>query len=63
MNAAHWVTLVVLTVLLAEGFAMAAFPEDFRRVLADMDPRALMWVGVAEVVIAALLMASLWFTS
>ena len=60
MGPAEWVTIIVLTLLLAEGFALVFFPDDIRRMLADIDPKMLQTLGVVELSLAAALVATLW---
>ena len=53
MDPARWLTVVALTLFLAEGFALTVFPRQFREFLVEADPRALQLAGLIETVIAA----------
>lgn len=63
MNAADWIIAVLLTLLLAEGFALVAFPDDFRRLVAELDPRVVQAFGVFEAALGAAALAAMWFGS
>lgn len=59
MDAARWLTLIALSLLLAEGFALSVFPRQFKELLTEADPRLLQAAGLAETVIAAALIAGI----
>lgn len=50
-----------LTLFLAEGFALSVFPEQFKALLAELEPRALQAAGLTETLVAIVLLATvLW---
>jgi hypothetical protein len=53
MEPARWITILALTLFLAEGFALTVFPRQFKAFLVESDPRALQMLGLIETVIAA----------
>lgn len=59
MDSARWLTLIALSLLLAEGFALSVFPRQFKELLTEADPRLLQAAGLAETVVAAALMAGI----
>ena len=59
MDPIRWITLVALTIFLAEGFTLSMFPVQFKEFLVEADPRLLQAAGLAETVLAAGLMAGL----
>ncbi|HQU41736.1 MAG: hypothetical protein B7Z73_04580 [Planctomycetia bacterium 21-64-5] len=59
MDTARWLTLIALSILLAEGFALSVFPRQFKELLCEADPRLLQAAGLAETVVAAALMAGI----
>ncbi|HVA47385.1 MAG TPA: hypothetical protein VNH11_13530 [Pirellulales bacterium] len=59
MDTARWLTLIALSILLAEGFALSVFPRQFKELLSEADPRLLQAAGLAETVVAAALMAGI----
>lgn len=59
MDLARWCTLFALTVLLAEGFTLSLFPEQFKAMLSQADPRTLQALGLVETVLALGLMAGI----
>lgn len=59
MDAARWLTVMALSLLLAEGFALSVFPRQFKELMTEADPRLLQAAGLAETVIAVVLMAGI----
>ena len=59
MEPVRWMTLVALTLFLAEGFTLSMFPAQFKEFLLEADPRLLQAAGLAETVLAAGLIAGL----
>lgn len=59
MDGTRWVTILALTLLLAEGVALSFFPQQFKELLTEADPRWLQVAGVAETLIAAALIAGI----
>jgi hypothetical protein len=59
MEPARWITIIALTLFLAEGFALTVFPRQFKEFLIEADPRALQVLGLIETVIAAGLLTGL----
>ncbi len=59
MDASRWLTLMALSLLLAEGFALSVFPRQFKELLSEADPRWLQAAGLAETVFAVVLMAGI----
>jgi len=59
MEPAHWITMIALTLFLAEGFALTVFPRQFKEFLVEADPRSLQLLGLVETVIAAGLLTGL----
>ncbi len=59
MDPIRWITLIALTIFLAEGFTLSMFPTQFKEFLIEADPRLLQAVGLGETVLAAGLMAGL----
>lgn len=59
MDAGRWLTVIALSLLLAEGFALSVFPRQFKELLTEADPRFLQAAGLAETVIAVVLMAGI----
>jgi uncharacterized protein YjeT (DUF2065 family) len=59
MDAGRWLTIVALSLLLAEGFALSVFPRQFKELLTEADPRLLQAAGLAETVVAVVLMAGI----
>ena len=53
MEPARWITILALTLFLAEGFTLTVFPRQFKAFLVEADPRALQMLGLIETVIAA----------
>ena len=53
MEPARWLTVMALTLFLAEGFALTVFPRQFKAFLVEADPRALQLLGLIETVVAA----------
>jgi uncharacterized protein YjeT (DUF2065 family) len=50
MNTLEWIALAALSMILIEGFALSLFPEQIRQLLAESDPRALQFAGLAETI-------------
>jgi uncharacterized protein YjeT (DUF2065 family) len=59
MDAARWLTVLALSLLLAEGFTLSVFPRQFKELLTEADPRLLQAAGLAETVVAIVLMAGI----
>ncbi len=59
MDAIRWMTLIALTLFLAEGFTLSMYPAQFQRFLTESDPRLLQVIGVAETLLAAGLITGL----
>ncbi|HWB08204.1 MAG TPA: hypothetical protein VG826_03225 [Pirellulales bacterium] len=59
MDAARWLTVMALSLLLAEGFTLSVFPRQFRDLLVEADPRMLQAAGLAETVVAVVLLAGI----
>ena len=59
MDAARWLTVMALSLLLAEGFTLSVFPQQFKTLLVEADPRLLQAAGLAETVVAVVLLAGI----
>lgn len=59
MDAGRWLTIIALSILIAEGFALSVFPRQFKELMTEVDPRLLQAAGLAETVIAVVLMAGI----
>jgi hypothetical protein len=59
MDAARWMMVMVLTLFLAEGFTLSVFPRQFKELLTEADPRLLQAAGLAETVVAVVLLAGI----
>jgi hypothetical protein len=59
MDAARWFTVMALSLLLAEGFTLSVFPRQFKELLTEADPRLLQAAGLAETVVAVVLLAGI----
>jgi hypothetical protein len=59
MDAARWLTVMALSLLLAEGFTLSVFPQQFKNLLVEADPRLLQAAGLAETVVAVVLLAGI----
>lgn len=59
MDPARWLTVMALSLLLAEGFVLSVFPRQFRELLIEVDPKMLQAAGLAETVVAVVLMAGI----
>lgn len=59
MDAVRWISLVAVTLLLAEGFALSLFPQQIRQLLIDSDSRSLQIAGLFEATVGAVLFAAL----
>ena len=59
MDAVRWISLVAVTLLLAEGFALSLFPEQIRRLLTESDSRSLQIAGLFEATVGAVLFVAL----
>ena len=53
MEPARWLTVMALTLFLAEGFALTVFPRQFKTFLVEADPRTLQLLGLIETIVAA----------
>lgn len=54
-----WITLAALGLLLAEGFVLSVFPNQFREMLLQSEPRWLQAAGLVETILAATLIAGI----
>jgi len=61
MDISRWLTIIALTLFLAEGFALTVFPRQFKAMLVESDPGALQMLGLIETVIAAALITGILF--
>ena len=61
MEISRWLTIIALTLFLAEGFALTVFPRQFKAMLVESDPGALQMLGLVETVIAAGLITGILF--
>jgi|GEM_PF-3211340 len=62
MEPLRWVSVAVLTLFLLEGFVLSVFPEQFKAMLSEAEPRSLQVAGFFETTLAiALLAAAFWF--
>lgn len=61
MEISRWLTIIALTLFLAEGFALTVFPRQFKAMLVESDPGALQMLGLIETVIAAALITGILF--
>lgn len=59
MDAVRWLTMLALTLFLAEGFALSVFPVQFKEFLQEIEPRMLQLVGLVETLVAAGLLVGL----
>lgn len=59
MDPARWITILALTIFLAEGFTLSVFPVQFKELLTELDPRALQAVGLVETIVAMGLIAGI----
>lgn len=59
MDASRWLTLMALSLLLAEGFTLSVFPRQFKELLTEADPHMLQAAGLLETVVAVVLMAGI----
>ncbi|HET6883459.1 MAG TPA: hypothetical protein VFI31_25130 [Pirellulales bacterium] len=59
MEPARWLTVMALSLLLAEGFVLSVFPRQFKEFLTEADPKLLQAAGLAETVVAVVLMAGI----
>lgn len=59
MDPARWLTVMALSLLLAEGFILSVFPRQFKELLTEADPKMLQAAGLAETVVAVVLMAGI----
>ena len=62
MNVPRVITILALTLLLAEGFALSVFPVQFKQMLVEANPRAMQAVGLTETVVAVGLIAGILLT-
>jgi len=61
MSSIQWVTATAVTIFLLEGFVLSVFPEQFKQLLAEADPRSLQIAGAAETIVAVCLLVGLFF--
>jgi uncharacterized protein YjeT (DUF2065 family) len=62
MEPFRWVTFGVLTLFLLEGFVLSVFPQQFKQMLSEAEPRSLQAAGFLETILAiGLMAAALWF--
>ncbi len=59
MDAIRWITLLALTLILAEGFTLSVFPAQFKEFLLHADPRTLQITGLVETLVALSLIAGI----
>lgn len=59
MEPAKWITVAALCILLAEGFVLSVFPQQFKAMLAEAEPRWLQAMGLVETVVATGLIAGI----
>ncbi len=59
MDVIRWMTLLALSIFLAEGFTLSMFPAQFQQFLTTADPKLLQVLGVAETLLAAGLITGL----
>ena len=59
MDASRWLTVMALSFLLAEGFALSVFPRQFKELMTEADPKWLQAVGLIETVVVVVLMAGI----
>jgi hypothetical protein len=59
MNPTQWMTVVGLSLFLAEGFALSVFPRQFKQMLVEAEPGILQIAGLLETTIAAALIAGI----
>jgi len=62
MDVPRVMTIIALTLLLAEGFALSVFPAQFKEMLVEAHPRSLQIVGLTETVVAVGLIAGILLT-
>lgn len=59
MTMHDWVVAGALTLILAEGFALAVFPQQLKLVLQQLDVQAMRTAGLIETCIAVTLLGLL----
>lgn len=59
MNAVNWVTYLAVSLLLCEGFFVSVFPDLYRRLIAESEPRALQWAGLVQTAVVGGMLAVL----
>jgi uncharacterized protein YjeT (DUF2065 family) len=47
-----YLALLLLTLLMVEGFVLSVFPRQFQQMVAEIDPRALQAGGLVETILA-----------
>jgi hypothetical protein len=62
MDVPRVMTVLALTLLLAEGFALSVFPVQFKQMLNEANPRALQAIGLIETVVSVGLIAGILLT-
>lgn len=60
MDSLRIAIVLALTLFVAEGFVLSIYPEQFKQMLEDLDPRTLQLVGLVETVIALGVMGAVW---
>jgi hypothetical protein len=55
-------TMLALSLFLAEGFALSVFPVQFKEFLQEAEPRMLQVAGLVETLVAAGLFVGLWMS-
>jgi uncharacterized protein YjeT (DUF2065 family) len=62
MEPLRWVSVGVLSLFLLEGFVLSVFPEQFKQMMSEAEPRTLQVAGFFETILAiGLLTAAFWF--
>ena len=57
----RWLIIAAFSMILAEGLTLALFPTQIQQFLAELPPRGLQLMGMAEMLLAlGLLAAALW---
>lgn len=58
MDPVRWITVVAVTFLLVEGFALSLFPEQIRQLLTESDARSVQMAGLFEATVGAVLLVA-----
>jgi hypothetical protein len=61
VNGLRIVMIIAATLFLIEGFMFSLFPEQVLAALREAEPRVLQIAGLVETIVAASLLASLYF--